>query len=60
MKSIKNQTHVLMMRKLKIETFEAIKILDENVEKEWRKLQQIANEKKRLKEIYDLFFSRLI
>lgn len=49
-----------MMRKLKIETFEAIKILDENVEKEWRKLQQIANEKKRLKEIYDLFFSRLI
>ncbi len=60
MNSIKNKTQVLMMRKLKIETFAAIRILDENVEKEWRKLQKIANERKKLKEIYDLFYSRLI
>ena len=48
-----------MKKKLRMETNEAIQVLDENVEKEWKKMQQIAQEKKKLKEIYDLFFSRI-
>ena len=41
--SIKNQTHFLLMRKLKIETYEAIKILDENVEREWNEMRKFEN-----------------
>ena len=48
-----------MKKKLRIEASEAIKVLDENIEKEWKKMQQIAHKKKNLKEIYDLFFSRV-
>ena len=43
-----------------METSDAIKVLDENLENEWKKMQQIAQEKKKLKEMYDLFYSRIL
>ena len=47
-------------KKLRMETSEAVKTLSENVENEWKEMQQFTNEKRKLKEAYDLFYSRIL
>ena len=49
-----------LKKNLRSETSGIFQIKSENVDRDWLKVQRLKNERNKLKETYDLFFSRIL